>query len=168
VSYADIQAKIVARLQTIQGIAGGAGQVRTCYQRAITPEDFESLFQVEVKNLETTKPINAWLVVYERATPSKPDSLQSLIVEHEFAIVGFQSYNQNSDAAIRELANRILDSFSLYLTLGMYGANIDTIVEDSSIAIENFSHYNLGPVLCSRADLRITAVERRVPVTWEA
>lgn len=162
--YAAIQTQIVNHLQTIEGIASGLAQVRSGYQRAITQEQFETIFQI---SLEKTKPISAWLVVWEGAAASRPDSLQTLFVTHRFAIIGYKSYNTGSDAEIREIAERVLNAFSVYLTLGLHDATMNsTIVEDVTIEITNIGYHSLGPVLCSSVELALRARERRVPVQW--
>jgi len=163
--YTAIQSRIIARLQTIEGIKESQAQVRAGYQRAITPEVFEELFQI---SLEETKPISAWLVVWEGAAASRPSSLQSLYVDHRFGIIGYKSYNATSDAEIRVIANSVFDSFAVYLTLGMYDATIEgTVIEDVQIELTNLGYQSLGPVLCSKAEFLLRARERRGPVQWE-
>lgn len=161
--YKDIQDKIVEKLRTIDGI----GQVMAYHQRAITKEEFESLFQVDLD--QSVRPVRAWIVVWESASATRVRApTLTFFVNHIFSVTGYFGWREGAEEDIRMKAERILEEFARYITLGLHDlTQSSTIVEDSNVAIRRFGREFLGPVLCAVAEIEITAMERRVPESFE-
>jgi|GEM_PF-3947939 hypothetical protein len=152
--------KVKEALENIEGIAEGKARVRIMAQRAVTPEVFEKIFQVQ---LEATKPVHAWVIRWNGANDiTYPEtSLQTVMRDHDLTIFGFKSYSEHSDEEMLQIAERIMDSLTQKKTLGI-GLVTDAdepILMHSRTAVANLNQTMLGPVLCSFAEFRVTARE---------
>ena len=156
---------IKAVLDNVDGITG-SGRVRLFPQRTITQEDFEATFQV---HLNDKRPINAWIIRWDGASNTRVGAtLNSYWRDYSVTVIGFISFNNESDLNLMNIAENILDTFGPKMTLGLTDVPVPgapTLFE-SSIVLTEFDHGMLGPVLCSTATFKITAKEWKGIVTF--
>lgn len=155
-------AKVEELLNSVKEVlekVDGVGQVRLFPQRTITEENFEAMFQMQ---LNGRRPVNAWIIRWDGANNTRQGAtLSSYWRDYTITVIGFMSFNDQSDINLMNTAENILNTFGPKMTLGLSDAPVPgaPTLFDSSIALTEFDHGMLGPVLCSTAAFRITARE---------
>jgi hypothetical protein len=159
--YADIQTKLIARLQTITELKN----IKAYPRRTIFPDEFEEVFGFSLNNVTS---IHAWLIIWNGAKPTRAGvPLGTLWVNHTFTILGYLNWTSNSEQLIRSYAEQVMTSLATYLTLGLPdGITYPTIVQDVTISIDGFRREPLSDVLCSVATITVSVKEYKAPVTF--
>jgi hypothetical protein len=170
VAYVDILNRIIAKIEGVSRtspVGETVGQVKAYHQRVTTKEEFETIFQVDL-SYNATKPVRAWVVTWESGRLTRDGApLNTVFINHTFSVYGWVSFNNDSEALIRELAELIMNTFMTDIRLGLSDPDTyATIVDDSTFAITGFRREQLGDILCSAVEIQITVTERRCSVVF--
>lgn len=155
-------AKVEELLNSIKAVlenTSGVGQVRLFPQRTITQESFEATFQIQ---LNGKRPVNAWIIRWDGAANSRAGAtLGSYWRDYLITVMGFMSFNNESDIELMNTVENILDTFGPKVTLGLTDVPVTgaPFIFDGNVSLTEFDHGMLGPVLCSTAILKVSAKE---------